>query len=623
MVSATPAHMMGDTGGAYYYGSTKVGGITNMTTDGNVLRPMMVRNVGGQSNGSVDGPYSMYLGGVGFYDCIANSPNVWMFADGRTGNSRININGELCRNATTTTFLGVSNETFTTAVTVTATNGSTAITFSASIAGATLPGYAYTPNRNAPQAGDIVEIVQGGVSQFYRLVAGAAAAWTIFPAYQGTGGAGLVTTVRRTGFGTSSRLIHFLSGASDVYYYVGNQTNSTFTGTPSGFGTIEANVGGINHFMAPVTTPSASVLNAVDIAYYKSFLLYIAGGAIGWSVAGFPTGGLAGFSTGDFPDLNISVIDTQDSGLAFEFLGDQLIALFQNGAWLVQPTGIVPEFAFYRLSQVPGQYVGRTSANTDAAPFSNVYGRHATRSASSVFFVSEQGLSVIQGAPPATVISTPVANYDWPSATSPVQPGAFNLSWAQGSDTVVWRDTDGRRGLLFRSGNWSQFDLSAIGLVRGTAAADASGYAANDEQGAYRPIGIMYWNPSDQRIYTIPDLDAETTAASLCPWTWASPILTLGQIYAGFKFGGFGIWARAAVGAAVPTSLNWTVYGGFDPYHMNALDNGTFDYATGTIDGRHRIATTLDMPFLGIVLSGSSWIELSGVVAYDSASKAV
>jgi hypothetical protein len=188
---------------------------------------------------------------------------------------------------------------------------------------------------------------------------------------------------------------------------------------------------------------------------------------------------------------------------------------------------------------------------------------------------------------------------------------------------VILRDTDGRRGLLFRSGNWSAFDLSAIGLVRATAAADATGYATTGNQNRYRPMGIMYWNPSDQNIYTIPDLDAETTAVSLCPWTWASPILTLGQVYAGFKWGGFGIWARAAVGAAVPTNLNWTVYGGFDPYHMSILDNGTFDYATGLIDGRHRISSTLDMPYMGVVLSGSSWIELAGVVVYDSASKAV
>ena len=31
MVSNSPAHLMGDSGGAYYYGTTKVGGITNMT----------------------------------------------------------------------------------------------------------------------------------------------------------------------------------------------------------------------------------------------------------------------------------------------------------------------------------------------------------------------------------------------------------------------------------------------------------------------------------------------------------------------------------------------------------------------------------------------------------------
>jgi hypothetical protein len=457
----------------------------------------------------------------------------------------------------------------------------------------------------------------------------------MYPAYQGAGGAGLLANIHRTGFGSCSRVLHFFSGSSEVYYYVGNtrDVRAGFSATPTNYGTIECAVGGLSHFMAPVTTPAAAQVNAVDLAYYKGFLLYMAGGSISWSVAGFPTGGTAGFSTGDFPDLNTTVVDTQDVGLAFEFLGDQLIALFQNGAWLVQATGIVPEFNFYRLPEVPGIYAPVPAvASPDSVGIGPggaglAFGRHATRSAGSVFYLSEQGLAVIEGSPPHKIISEAVDNYDFPSETMPNRASSYWLSWDQGSDSLIWRDSSDGRGLMRRNGNWAQLDQTAIGAIRATTAADATGYlTASGTFGrgvAYRPMGVMYWNPSDQKVYHVGQLDAETTNTSAIPWIWASQIQSLGQVYNGFRVGGFEIWCRAAAGVTT-ANLQWSIYGGSDPYHLNLRQGPTtFNYAAGLVDGRAKLGNTLDDAFVGLVLTGSQWIELAGAVIYPSDSEAV
>ena len=105
------------------------------------------------------------------------------------------------------------------------------------------------------------------------------------------------------------------------------------------FGTIQAvafHVGGganAKHYMSPQTvdgsgSPIAPDIQADDLIYYKGFILYGAGSAIGWSAAGAPN--VLPFKDTDFPAKNVSVIDPTSYFITFESLGDQLIAFFSN-----------------------------------------------------------------------------------------------------------------------------------------------------------------------------------------------------------------------------------------------------------------------------------------------------
>jgi hypothetical protein len=136
-------------------------------------------------------------------------------------------------------------------------------------------------------------------------------------------------------------------------------------------------------------------------------------------------------------------------------------------------------------------------------------------------------------------------------------------------------------------------------------------------------VAIAYWNPTDTKLYDLGELEIETTSTSLAPWKWATPIAVLGQAYGGFKFGGFEIWARGATGVAT-ANLNWSIYSGTDPYHMTLRQGPTaFNYAAGFGNSRQKLGVgTIDDPFIGFVLTGSLWTELTGIVIYPSDSKA-
>jgi hypothetical protein len=611
MVTTVPAHLMGNEGGAYYYGGTKVGGITNMISNGEVLHSIVVDQQIQMNSNNV----RLILGGSA-YDEIINTTQVAIRNyDIGAGNPLLNpvvVNGEFAFRDTTTTQYGAITETFTVAGTVTAANGSPAIVGAGTaFTTATLPGYAYTPSFNAPRQGDLLEVIQAGVSQYYRITAIADATHlTIFPLYQNTGGAGLTYKIHRTGYGSWSRNEQLLPQANLVYY-AGNCAGNAFAG-----GTIEAvNVNTGAHFMCPQNTANQDI-KATDVAYYKSFLLYGLGGSISWSVAGFPTSTVTGFGGMDFPAQNVSVVALNDIFVAFEFLGDQLIAVFQNSMFLVQATGIVPEFAFYRMAEPTGAFQRVIGPDPQGTSFS-FFTRQTTSVRNGFVFVSQEGLQRLDGGL-AHPLSKPVDTWDFPSSTT----GDWILSWDASGNSVSWTNNHLGRYLIFdqERETWSQIDLSSIA---GRALTGSNRQNASNSFTFYRPNTYSYWVPSGATYLLSQTTEKDQNSSSAVPWTWATPIVTLGAVYDGFRWGGFEIWARAPSLTTSGWILQWSIYGGQDPYHM-FLRSGptTYDYAVGLQTARNKLGPTLDDPYVGIVLTGSQWIELAGIVIYPADSTA-
>lgn len=643
MNTTTPAHLLEADGASYRYGTVKVGGATNLFSDGSVLRSLIAAGTQMSPNGS---DLSLLLGGTGAgkFDAILNGVQQGCFVAttnfGLIGQG-ILVNGEWCAQDTTLAanhYGAFYMEAFTFAAsTVTAANASTAITVTLAnglTSAATLTGpYGYTPSMNAPRIGDLIEIVDGGNSRFFRFAkisSGTAA--QIFPAYTGTGGAGLTYRLWRTGYGSWSNAVMINVNNGIQCYYAGNTliNQGGFSAGVSSVGTVQCiNFGnaGLTHSTAP--RAGGADLQAVDVAYYKGYLLYGAGGAIGWSVGAFPTNVNAPFfSSGDFPAGNISAFDLTGGFLYFQQAGEQLLAFFEDSTWLVQATGGIPEFTFYRLPNLP---LALLPGITDAQTFDGIgggntaiaYTRPSTVGTGVIYYASEGGWMQSAGTD-GQRISVPVDTFD------NVQNDESRMAtYDRGTQALVLLDRGGTRALWYQRefDYWAQLDLSALGAVRGLASLPVAfsnpggvnivpGYGSR----RFRQSTLAYWLSSRTYGLELVQVDLDNTTTSLIPWTWATPIVSVGDMYDPFQFGGLRVWARGAVGQS--PSLTWTVYGGVSPYDMNIRDTGTFAYATGTISSRGLLSKKLDDPFIGVVLTGSKWIELAGVAIYNAATRA-
>jgi hypothetical protein len=625
----TPAQLLEARGGAYRYGKTKVGGVTNLYSDGAVLRAII-------APGTVieTGVRKMLLGGTGAgnYDCISNGRHQYCWTapnNNQILSSGIWVNGEVGWRDTTgaANIYGGMIEGFTFAAsTVTATNGSDAIVATlanAFAAAATLTGpYAYTPSFNNPRVGDLIEIVDGGVSRFFRFKTIAGANATIFPNYNGTGGAGLTYRLWRSGYGSWSSMPIFYDNNDRVGYYAGLTTTNQFL-SGGGFGTIQAvrfSTGA--HYNAPQTVDALGApvadLRAVDVTFFKGFLLYGFGNSIGWSAPGFPNGANP-FDTLSFPSSNVAAINTTGNFLYYRQIGDQVLAFFEDCIYLVQATGVVPEFTVYKLPELsapllPGIPDPQGNANSVA------YTRPSAAGRGTVYYESETGLMQMAGLSPKRV-SVPVETYDFVG-----NDGNHLLEYDRGLDGLVWTDAGENRGVIFQPDfdHWMQLDLSILGNTRGMAGVlatqdtptGAAGYPAR----RYRQSTLAYWLASDAQVYALKpsQLDSDTTTQSVIPWTWATPIICLGQMQeGGFNWGGFAVIARGAVGGT--PSLTWTVYTGTDPYSMAVSDTGSFAYTDGPPSSRRIIGTKVENPYVGVVITGSFFIELAGIGLYDAA----
>ena len=619
-----PAHLLDAKGGAYRYGKTKVGGITNLYCDGQVLRPLLIAGTG---LSGAPTPRNLLLGGVGAgnYDCILHGRQSAAFqlaAVGSViaaGDAGIVVNGEWINDQTTTVAnaLGAYKEAFTFAAsTLTVANGATGITATLANAfttAAALTGpYVYTPNFLHPRPGDIIEIVDTGPnSRFFRLSAISGNTATIFPAYTGPGGAGLTYRLWRTGYGSWSHAVMFYNGNTRVVYYAGNTLNS---GTDDG--TIEAIVGlTATHSMSPwlvdSATPPVAVaeLHAVDVAYYKGYLLYGDGPLIGWSIAPFPSA--FPFGTNDFPAKNQAIINATGKFLYYEQIGDQLFAFFEDNIYLVSATGVIPEFTVYKLPEVSAPLLpGISDPQISPAGSAMQYTRPSCSGRGTVYYLSESGVQQMAGTTPKR-ISIPVETYDHVAADD-----SYQLAYDRALDALLWSDSGGQRALIYQPDfdHWFQLDLSALGEVRGIGPVAVPEPSGSYPQRIYRASSLAYW--ANGSMYTVSprQVDLGSLVTSLCPWILATPIASCGDIYDGFQFGGLRVIARGPTGSS--PSLTWTVYDGSNPYVMAARDTGSFAYGDAMASSANLLGGKLDGAFVAVVLTGTSFIELAGVAIY-------
>lgn len=625
MVSSTPPWRLGNSGSAWRYAyNQQVGGTRNMISNGSVLYALC------HDRGIFTGAGRLILGGGTFYDCSVNATYVTFatFTKKVTADFIPVVQGEFIAAATDLTRYGASNEPFNKAggSSIGVVNGSTQIKGNATTftTDTLVGGYGYTPNEALNQIvpGDIIGIGAVNNRNWYRITGINAAAGVncmgIFPAYQQANADPIDYIVLRTGRGSYSRIVAIPNTATGrtYFYYAGNDGN--FLAELGRIEAIDDNAPKV-HYMAPQTVNAAGGFVgqpvASDIAYYRGFLLYGNGSSISWSVAGFPTA--FPFGATDFPAANITVVDNTDIFVSFEFLGDQLVALFRRGIWLVQITGTIPEFNFYRMAEPVGALHAAATDDQISAVVS--YGRPSCTGRSAVYYISRQGLMELSGST-ARAVSDPIVDVDF------IRGGAggelYVLTWEPTTNSILWRKAQGYGGLalLYQPDieAWSYIEWThPSGLITGLTAGPSFRAATGEN---FRGFSVAYYVSAASSI-NFDDADFDTLPQPFGPtaqtgWIWASPVVNLSDVYPFFSFGGFRIDARGP--NSVLSTLNWTVYGGRSPQTMVVRDSGTFDYRFGTASARDLLSGKLDDAFVGVVLSGTQWIELTGIVIYDS-----
>jgi hypothetical protein len=339
---------------------------------------------------------------------------------------------------------------------------------------------------------------------------------------------------------------------------------------------------------------------AQDVAYYKGFLLYGGGSTVGWSVSGFPTSFTTGFGSTDFPAGNITVVDTTDFFVSFEFLGDQLIALFRNGAWLIQPTGSVPEFNFYRLPEPQGAVQGTfASVQTNLTELT----RPSCSGRGHAYYISSAGVRTLQGGA-SSPISNDIGSMVQNLSIGGLQ-GVWNLTWDSGLDAIIAHNNK-VGGLLYypQTNSWSVFNPS---FDSGTQCG-FSGSLQPDLVPLAMNLNVGYWSSADHKIHAFQGaIDAQQFLAT--SWTWATPVVSLGDNQGGFRLRGFQLDGLNVTGAT------WALYGGLTPYALTQVATGT----VSATDNRQLQGTKTDYPFFQFVFSGTSWAQLLGVNIYQTA----
>lgn len=645
--SSPPAYMMPNRGGPYRYGSTHVNGLTNLISDGDVCRPIMTDLF------DINGFNTQQE--LGFSATLVQS-----IVTGQPAHTRIimlqnalnqvqaivNHNGEMVYQDTVQNAaqMGAVSEGFTGVTgTATVTNGAASITIASgpALTGVTLTGptggYGYTPDFNNPKVGDIIEVVQSGFSNFHRIAsitlsAGNIASVGIYPNYGGANASGLTYRFWRTGWGSSSN-VAILYNTEDIYmYYAGNVIRNSLGGA----GTIECiHVNAkspftFQHFTAPNVGGIAGRPAATDIIYFKGFLLYGAGNAIGWSVAPFPStfvngsGNPVGFGAGDFPAESVDAFQTNGVFLYFERVGDQVFAHFTNSTFVVSTTGSVPEFD---IIQLPTSTGATMIVNPDPQTLNNTYMqcRGSAQGEAMCVFRSPSGLQSLSSTSPQR-LSQPV------EAAQISDRGEVQYSNMLDFFTMSIPNAQQLFAYFWEVNEWTLLNFQEIAfLLYGISPDVALGNLLDRRP---RRLGLAGWRPNG-RIYLIESFNAEFEEdcpgaggvagdKSVTSWKWATPIISLGDIYEGFQLGSFRPLIRPAEGDLLsppvgqgPT-MSVTVYGGYSPTQMGVIYGPfTVDYSGGVPPAIQmpNIAKS-DVPYVGFTFSGQRWCELVGVGLY-------
>jgi hypothetical protein len=533
---------------------------------------------------------------------------------GQDGLYTLLYNGEAIYRGTDPTVdqLGSSKENFTTlaAGTITFSNAGTTVvgvgttfTTASLTAAGKYPGYVGNlPSDTLLRPGDIIKVqnTAGTLFSYHRItVITDATHLTVTPAFP-FAGAAVPYTLMRTGYGSWSNVVTIFDGSGNYYnYYAGNTLNYANVGTIECF--TRPLAGGSEHFMAPqtVTAGGANVadIKAVDIAYYKGFLLYGARGAISWSVAGFPTSLTltAPFGATDFPAANISGIDNGDLFFGFQWLGDQLIALFEKSAWEIRATGIVPEFEFFKLPEPVGVLVNSygTLSGTPGIPNSVGFNKGWDSGRNAIYYWSNNGLMELSGG-----LSQGVSE----DVNQALQTAAANenpvVTWEPTTDSV-WIYTKGTNpvGFVYNvpTKTWSYFLPKEI---------NGSGAGCNSFTGNGRPntphLALIYYSLVTEEIKFFDGLvggpyDPTGSAESRVQWIWATPVIGLGDEYGAFPMAGFQLDGNFL------SDLNWDMYAGRTPYAMTLVKSGKVENS----DSRRLMGPKMDVDFVAFVFTSN------------------
>lgn len=558
----------------------------------------------------------------------------------------LDLNGEFVPPGTSLGGPGwtVANQIFTVAGTVTLTNGSNHAVGAGT--GWTTTILAQTGHPAAPNIvpGDVL-LVEDATTKWtaFRIVSvNSDTSLTIYPTPHTPNpaiGSGLTYKILRTGYNSNSRAeaipvqtSNLVGSTQNVYYYYAGLRG--YTGQVVDQGTIMAITdggGGLVHTMAPKTVDSSGTTTGVDpiandVIYYKGFLLYAAGPAISWSIAGFPSA--LPFGATDFPAKNVSVVAPNDTFISFERLGDQVIAIFQNSQWLVTPTGSVPEFAFYKLPEIEPCY---DMALLDVAI--NVF-NHSRPSASGrgcYYFVSNRGIEMSTGGI-ANETSASIAT----SIPNVLGTGPLALSWDDSADGLIVRQGLGssvQTQLYFnaRLSEWSTLHYvtsSGSNLAALTGAIDSlpqTSERLRDVHHAYYELvnGAVPGTNGGTIRHVVAGLDTNTVTQGFATWEWLTPVIDTGGEYANFSTGGFILDGFSL--NSPPVNIVWTAYGGTSPYNLAQQDSGTLTLdptqpvlTPWVNDNTSRTGKKLDNRFLMFKFVSSYWFAMYQLTIFPS-----
>jgi hypothetical protein len=399
-------------------------------------------------------------------------------------------------------------------------------------------------------------------------------------------------------------------GSDPTYYYAGLLVYSSL-GVLTG-GTVMC----YDSTLSPTHRMGPTGVLASDIAYYKSFLLYGGASSVGWTAPGFPT--TSPFASADFPASSISVLTTEPSNqfVSFEYLADQLIAIFTRSMFLVSLNPGQTQanaFSFYKLPNVTGAIPTVANNVTVAGPTvqagSFTTFRPTCSADGAIYYLASPGLMEMTGTSSGSIknVSDDIGD---------ILPHGASLHWDPCSDSIIVE----------------QFGDPMYVYHRPTQAWYSSKwyncFGPFDNRSSRRDVARMLrWTHYDGTSIVTTEADQTTSnfdrpyANPTDAWIWASPIANIGDIYEGFTVEGVRVECEAPGLSTANVSVS--LYGGRSPYSMNLVKTfSSYNAAVGSPDARTLLNYKIDTPFVAVTVTGSNRVKLTGVWLYNAKYKA-